>query len=50
MKKQINIHFFQVHEIYIIILIKFNIDISNDELFKTIWKHKKKNKTVDCHS
>jgi len=26
----------------ILIWIKFDIDINNDELLKTIWKHKKK--------
>ncbi len=30
--------------IYIYIQIKFDIDINNDELLKTIWKHKKKEK------
>jgi hypothetical protein len=28
---------------FILIQIKFDIDINNDELLKTIWKHKKKN-------
>jgi hypothetical protein len=32
--------------IFILIQIKFHIDINNDELLKTIWKHKgEKNKT-----
>jgi hypothetical protein len=26
--------------ILILVQIKFDIDINNDELFKTIWKHK----------
>jgi hypothetical protein len=34
--------------VFILIQIKFDIHINNDELFKTIWKHKKKNK-IDCH-
>jgi hypothetical protein len=28
--------------IFILIQIKFNININNDELLKTIWEHKKK--------
>jgi hypothetical protein len=32
---------------FILIQIKFDIDIDNDELLETIWKQKKKN--VDCH-
>jgi hypothetical protein len=43
---------FHVHEMNIN-LIKFDIDINNDELLKTIWKHKgkkkKKKKKVDWH-
>jgi hypothetical protein len=30
--------------IFILIQTKFDIDINNDELLKTIWKHKKKKK------
>jgi hypothetical protein len=30
--------------IFILIQIKFDIDINSDELLKTIWKHKKKKK------
>jgi hypothetical protein len=32
---------------FILIQIKFDIDINNDELLKTKQKHKEKN--VDCH-
>jgi hypothetical protein len=40
---------FHVLEIYIKFnSIKLNIDINNDELLRTIWKHKKKSKTIDC--
>jgi hypothetical protein len=28
--------------IFILLQIKFDIEINNDELLKTIWKHKKK--------
>jgi hypothetical protein len=34
---------------FILIQIKFDIDIKKDELLETIWKHKKINKLVDCH-
>jgi len=33
--------------IFILIQIKFDTEINNDELLKTIWKHKKKE--VDHH-
>ncbi len=33
--------------IFIFIQIKFDIDINNDELLKTIWEHKKEK--IDCH-
>jgi hypothetical protein len=37
--------------IFILIQIKFDIDMNNDELLKTIWEHKKKKekKRVDYH-
>jgi hypothetical protein len=41
MKKKINICIFMSMK-YILIYIKSNIDINNDELLKTIRKHKKK--------
>jgi hypothetical protein len=47
MKKQINMCFFMSMK-YILIKIKFDIDINNNELYKTIWKHEKKKK-VDHH-
>jgi hypothetical protein len=43
-KNKLTYIFSQVHEIYILILIEFNIDISNDELLKTIWKRNEKKK------
>jgi hypothetical protein len=33
--------------IFILIQIKFNIDINNDELLETIWKHLKKKVIVN---
>jgi hypothetical protein len=33
--------------IFIFIQIKFDIDINNDELLKTIWEHKREK--IDCH-
>ncbi len=41
MKRQINMYFF-MFMIFILIRIKFNIDIYNDELLIIIWKHNKK--------
>jgi hypothetical protein len=41
MKKQINMCLFMFMKC-ILIYIKFDIDINNDELLKTIWKLKKK--------
>jgi hypothetical protein len=38
--------------IFILIQIKFDIDINNDDLLKIIWEHKKKEmdeKKVDYH-
>jgi hypothetical protein len=40
MKRQINMCIF-MSTIFILILIKFDIDINNDELLETIWEHKK---------
>jgi hypothetical protein len=37
--------FFHVHNIYID-SIKFDIDLNNDELLKSIWEHKKKKKLI----
>jgi hypothetical protein len=34
--------------VFIIIQIKFDIDIDNDELLKNIWDRKNKKKKVDC--
>ncbi len=39
--------YFHVHVKCILIKIKFDIDINNNEPFKTIWKHKEKNNIVD---
>jgi hypothetical protein len=33
--------------IFILIQIKFDIEINNDELLKTIWEHKREK--IDCH-
>jgi hypothetical protein len=41
MKMQINMCIF-MSIMFILIQIKFDIDINNDELLETIWKHKKK--------
>jgi hypothetical protein len=46
MKKQINKCVIMSVK-FIIIQIKFNIDVNNDRLLKIIWKHKKKIKIVD---
>ncbi len=35
--------------IFILSQIKFDIDINNDELLKTIWEHKKRKNRIDCH-
>jgi hypothetical protein len=43
MQKQINMCIF-MSTIFILIQSKFDIDINNDELLKTIWKHKTKKK------
>jgi len=57
MKKQINMHLFVSMKFILIqikfdiafvpnninnLISKFDIDINNDELLKTLWKHKKK--------
>jgi hypothetical protein len=41
MKRQINMCIF-VSMIFILVQIKFDIYINNDELLETKWKHKKK--------
>jgi hypothetical protein len=41
MKKQINMCFF-MFMIFILIEIKFDIDINNDELLIIMWEHNKK--------
>jgi hypothetical protein len=41
MKRQVNMCLF-MFMIFILIEIKFDIDISNDELLITIWEHNKK--------
>jgi hypothetical protein len=46
-KKQINMYLFMSMKC-ILIEMKFDIDINNDELLKPISKHKKKKKIVDC--
>jgi hypothetical protein len=33
--------------IFILIQINFDIDINNDELLKTIWKHKKRRRKIN---
>ncbi len=33
---------FHVHDVYILIEIKFDIDIYNDELLIIVWEHNKK--------
>jgi hypothetical protein len=43
MKREINMCFF-MSIIFILIQIKFDIDINNDELKETIWEHKKREK------
>jgi len=35
---------------FILIQIKFDIDINNDELLKTVWKHKGEKKMIFCGS
>jgi hypothetical protein len=40
MKNKINMCFFMLMKC-ILILVKFDIDINNDELLKTIWKNMK---------
>jgi len=47
MKKWINMCLF-MSMTFILIQIKFDIDIHNDELLKTIWKHTKRKRKVDC--
>jgi len=46
MKKQINMHIF-MFMIFILMKIKFDIHINNDELLIIIWEH---NKKENCHS
>ncbi len=43
MKMQNNMCIF-MSIIFILIQIKFDIDINNDELLQTMWEHKKKEK------
>jgi hypothetical protein len=45
MKKQINMCLFMSMKC-ILIYIKFDIDINNNEILKTIWKHKIKIKSL----
>jgi hypothetical protein len=45
MKRQMNMCLF-ISMIVILIQIKFDIDINNDELLKTIWEYKKKEKKI----
>jgi hypothetical protein len=35
--------------IFILSQIRFDIDINNDELLKTIWEHKKRKNIIDRH-
>jgi hypothetical protein len=46
MKKQINMCLFMCIK-FLLNQIKFDIDIIDDELLKTIWKHKEKKKIAD---
>jgi len=43
MKRKINILSFHIHDMFINSN-KFDININNDELLKTIWEHKKRKK------
>jgi hypothetical protein len=43
-ERQINTFLF-MSVIFMLIQIRFDIDINSDELLKTIWKHKKKKKS-----
>jgi hypothetical protein len=47
MKRQINMCFFK-SMIFILIQIKFDIDINNDKLMKTIWNIRRKIKVDNC--
>jgi hypothetical protein len=39
-----------MYMIFILIQIKLDFDINNDELLEIIWEHeKRKKKKVDCH-
>jgi hypothetical protein len=48
MKKKINMCLF-ISMIFILIKIKFDININNDELLENIWEHKKRKEKVDCN-